>query len=703
MKTLSRLLFLISPLLALPLFTRAQEADMDMATLQGVFSTAKETFDSPNQPACIPEFKKIVDALLGKRGRSPDETLLLKKSLEYRARAYFNSGDDATCDGDLRSLIAIDPGYTINRTEVSPKFYGLFENLRKNIIGFLRITTEPQGAAIYLDAEEIGATNLIDLPVVAGAHKMRVSRKGFEEITEDITVVAKETLIRAFPLVRTAASLSVTTKPAEVEVTIDGQAAGKTLAGETDVSRALLIDGLTLGRHILELKRPCYEPTVRAVNIESIQDLEIPTIELESSTGTLTVTSGVAGEATLDGGTSLGRLPVTNAKVCSGAHTVEVSFPAGKYRQEILLARDQSLTLEAVPRPTLVFLGIFSEPALEATAREREEQLAGALNTIATLNILFNDHDSGLKLLRRVGMAPNSFLGTDRGKGDDDKKLFQENVGKLCADLKAEMACVAFLSKERIQENLFLCFATPLSSSVESIYVKPLEDEIKNVVALLNRPSAMYRSWIGCRTVDVAGRAGPVVLAVPTEGPAAAARLSVGQEILEVSGKAVATSADLQSAIALVRPGDKITLRIRDAKKDSPARSVELTMGKSPQELPLNASDILYSKVMADLGVAIKGGANGVAHFLLAQCLMHANDYAGAYSEMQRAQIGGDWGICDGTVAYYKGRILLQLGYKKEAGDAFRQAAAYSRATVTNHDGKPVAEAAQRFLRDLAL
>lgn len=679
-----------------------QEGDMDMANLQGIFSAAMDLFDSPNQPSSIPEFKKIIDALAGKPGLSPEASLLVKKSLEYHARASFNMGDDSTCDADLRRLISIDPAYQIKREDVSPKFFTLFDSLRGNLIGFLRVSSTPPGATVYLDDEVIGTTDLVDRPAVVGMHKLRLSRKGFEEIAQDVSVGPRQTLPLSFELARTAASLSVTTAPAGADVSLDGQPVGKTPEGPAETSLPLLIDGLALGKHIVTFARPCYETASYSVMIESIQDLELPTTTLDPSTAALSIISAVPGEAFIDGQTSLGKLPLTDATVCTGTHTIEVVFPAGKFSQTVSLSKGQNLSIQAIPRPTLLFLGVASDADLAASARERERSLSGALSAVSTVNITTMSATESQKLLRRAGLTPNSFLTQGKARSEQDKKLFAEALARVCAEAKVEMVGIGVLSRDRIQENLFLNFAAPPSASVESIYVTPGPNELGSIIARLNQPFSMYKSWIGCRTIDVGGIAGAVVLTVAPDGPAAAGRLSAGQVVVEAGGKPVASTAGLLQAVQALKPGDRLALKVRGFSKSSPVQPVDIAVGSSPNEIPVSTANMLTPRIIANLAISIKAADSGLARFLLAECFMRAGDYQGAYEELQRAQIGTTSGICDGTVAYYKGRVLLALGYKQEAAAAFKQALSFPRATVYDNDGRPVADLAQRYLRGLA-
>jgi tetratricopeptide (TPR) repeat protein len=77
---------------------------------------------------------------------------------------------------------------------------------------------------------------------------------------------------------------------------------------------------------------------------------------------------------------------------------------------------------------------------------------------------------------------------------------------------------------------------------------------------------------------------------------------------------------------------------------------------------------------------------------------MHFGDYAAAHDHLMkaRAELPQKPGLSQGTALYYLGLALEKLGYKKEAIDAYKAAAATKDATLFNNDGPGVAPLAAR-------
>jgi tetratricopeptide (TPR) repeat protein len=104
---------------------------------------------------------------------------------------------------------------------------------------------------------------------------------------------------------------------------------------------------------------------------------------------------------------------------------------------------------------------------------------------------------------------------------------------------------------------------------------------------------------------------------------------------------------------------------------------------------------------MMDLRQVVDGypgtEAAAFARLNLALCAMHFGDFAAAHEHLlkARAELPARPGLSQGTALYYLGLALERLGYKKEAGDAYRAAAGF-RTTLFSNDGPAVALAARR-------
>jgi len=102
---------------------------------------------------------------------------------------------------------------------------------------------------------------------------------------------------------------------------------------------------------------------------------------------------------------------------------------------------------------------------------------------------------------------------------------------------------------------------------------------IHRVVDDIEKHGRIRRAYLGVVLGDTAGRddvAGVAVTAVLAGSPAERARLEAGQRVVRIDGLACPTSATLSRALAMHRPGDKVTLTVAG---DGETRDVEVTLG----------------------------------------------------------------------------------------------------------------------------
>jgi hypothetical protein len=88
---------------------------------------------------------------------------------------------------------------------------------------------------------------------------------------------------------------------------------------------------------------------------------------------------------------------------------------------------------------------------------------------------------------------------------------------------------------------------------------------------------------------------------------------------------------------------------------------LELALGETPQEIPLNDPTLLYNKIMMDLRQQADGypgtEASAFAQLNLALCAMHFGDYAAAHDYLMKAKniLPQRPGLSQGTALYYLG------------------------------------------------
>jgi len=135
------------------------------------------------------------------------------------------------------------------------------------------IRSNPPGARVFIDGEEIGRTSFSDSQILAGhlgrgQHTLRIERPGFTTSTQTFDLglleFSKTIEINLSPSVFT---LTVVTDPPGSQVLIDSNYEGATDSYEGE----LVLPNISKGQHTLTLRREGYEDWTRELTVESSQ------------------------------------------------------------------------------------------------------------------------------------------------------------------------------------------------------------------------------------------------------------------------------------------------------------------------------------------------------------------------------------------------------------------------------------------------
>lgn len=127
--------------------------------------------------------------------------------------------------------------------------------------GSLRVVTIPAKSRVYINGEFEGEAPVELAELSPGTHSIRVSSRGHAEETRTVELERGQQLVEEFRLERNSGTLQIVTRPAGVNVNINGEFMGTTQPGSDSsdvVSRPLLIDMLSQGSHTLQLVREGY-------------------------------------------------------------------------------------------------------------------------------------------------------------------------------------------------------------------------------------------------------------------------------------------------------------------------------------------------------------------------------------------------------------------------------------------------------------
>jgi hypothetical protein len=105
---------------------------------------------------------------------------------------------------------------------------------------------------------------------------------------------------------------------------------------------------------------------------------------MEDSLASLRLTSDPPGARIFLNGEARGVTPAQIDGVCSGQVRIEVKHAAGKFIKDVVLAKDEAVSLDCPIRPTLAFLGVEAESAAgqrhlaDAAEKIRAEPVSGS-------------------------------------------------------------------------------------------------------------------------------------------------------------------------------------------------------------------------------------------------------------------------------------------------------------------------------------
>jgi hypothetical protein len=205
-------------------------AQRELQAVQEMLALATAEFDGPQQSRSIVRFDEIISRLEGLRRQGtlpPRGREILVQAYELRGRAYYNIGLQEKAADSFTLLVQIQPQYSLSKEKVSPKIVDYFNSVKKALVGYLAVTSQPAGAKVVLtgvgETRDLGLTDFFPLEVLAGDYTVEISREGYRSESRALSIAPRATETVAVDLVRVSASCFFITEPAGVEVWVDGE------------------------------------------------------------------------------------------------------------------------------------------------------------------------------------------------------------------------------------------------------------------------------------------------------------------------------------------------------------------------------------------------------------------------------------------------------------------------------------------------
>jgi len=285
----------------------------------------------PLIPACVP-----VQPSAGFIGSPPSGTAPLTvqfTSTSSGANAYaWSFGDGGTSPAQNPRHIYRTPGIYSVSLEARDTCSGTVN--RASISNFVTVTTpattlsvtsNPPGAAVFIDNVIKGRTPLTLTDTAIGDHRITITMDGYEDYTRNIAVEAATPLTIAAVLTRSVpqpttqpppnGSIAITSIPSGAEVFIDGQLRG--------IAPAIFPEVLP-GNHPVTLSSRGYDDWSHIVSVGSgrMSAVNAELIAAKETSGSLAVITDPPGAEIFMDGDFKGVSPVTLTGLSTGTHTV---------------------------------------------------------------------------------------------------------------------------------------------------------------------------------------------------------------------------------------------------------------------------------------------------------------------------------------------------------------------------------------------
>jgi tetratricopeptide (TPR) repeat protein len=708
-----------------PLWGQEEEEEdltAGLASMERHLKLGKDLFADLKFPEAIAEFDQVVQLYEGGKLQDMGDALpRVAEALDLRARARFNQGDRERARADFAKLLRVKIDYQIDRKLVSPKVIELFDQVKKENVGTLTVTTDPPGAEVSLNDDPLSRTPVQGLPVMQGTYRLKVSLKGYEDHEEDLILNPRTELKREIRLKPNRRNLRLITEPAGVNVLIDGTLVGTsfgTLPPELQstakeagldpahASAPLIVPYVEQGQHQVRFEKECYEPQIRSIQVtldvaQNTQQTFQPVL-LKQQIGNIRVTSHPSGAEVFVDGQSEGTTPLQQAMVCAGEREVRiVKKGQGTWFERVKIKPDVVNLLDATLRPTLLYLGTFR---LDEWGRlswsDEDKSLLERMRSLRSLNQV--RPDESLKAFRGALVTelqqPAEAEKLRKGSGIPSGKVL-EALTKFQADLLLAGISVAAEGAKGAQ-SLYLYSSEQPEPDRVKLDLSSASD-LQLFLSRLDRQQELRRPWIGATFSDTLLGQGPVVVRVVKSSPAANAGMRIGDQVVSVNDKAVTQALSLSVSASGWSEKDRLAFSL---KRDAATQGLSVTVESTPVLLPLNAPDRLYNKALCDYRQISKGADEpadrALALLNLGLAFMHFRAYDKALSEaLSVVSLPAGGGISRGTVRYYQGLCYLKKDLVPEARTAFQEAAASTEATLESNDGPPVAGRARNLLQ----
>ncbi|MFH0883986.1 MAG: SUMF1/EgtB/PvdO family nonheme iron enzyme [bacterium] len=354
--------------------------------------------------------------------------------------------------GKYRITLSGIPGYAILDTSAIVKKNNttLVEVHLSKLIAGLQVTSDPSGARVIWNGDELGTTPLIRNDLKPGEGILTFLMDRYSPVNLGVRLIAGETFRQEVTLVRERGTLEVTTQPS-AEVFLDGVSKGVAQTGN------LTLKEIETGDYTVSARLEGYDDASDKVSVEADRTTAV-TIKPVPRPGSLYVTASRTGATVMidDAATNV-KTPGRVEGVAAGAHQVTVQLlgyaaeaqvvtvaPGAVATANFVLTESSSVTAGNLKLPEGFFTANYIEPTLAEIAR---------------LEKVIADKQKGLP--KRIEQEVQVLHKTDRDFAAQDPfetevefRTRQKHAGQKEADLRKRVESEIAVDEKRQLESL---------------------------------------------------------------------------------------------------------------------------------------------------------------------------------------------------------------------------------------------------------
>jgi hypothetical protein len=695
---LARAVALVIVLLSGALTAAPQQPNTD-----ALYQEARRLFDALDYERAVVSLDQVIAGLQGTPAE-PVRNDRLASAYEMRARSKFGLGDQDGAKADFTMLLKLAPAHALSG-QVSPRIVALFEETARDTVTNLTVSLTPATAKLQLDGVAIQGPGTIRVAV--GEHVVSAEQPGYRAMKETITAVAGAPGEVTLALERISSVIRITTVPPDVEVKVDGVVVGKTAAaadaaGAQTASAPLVISDVASGTHSVALARPCFVSATQRVEVERPDDYSVGPVTLLPAVAGLSITANQPNAQVFVDGKDRGVAPLKLADLCEGEHLVELRTRFGSDSRRVTIRAGNDVTIEGVLKPAFAVVSVSGATA--ASQQDLRVIVERAFAASRTVTLIAPPAEDAAKALSANQLSPEwlaiDLAGRPIGAAAQlAAPLRKESSSKLADAFRTQgVASVTMIGPTRAVIALL-----GAGSGAPDVLDVALDNpaSIAAAISRLDRSISLTRTSLGLQVIDVADLAGVVIVGIDGSSGSADSTARVGDVIVQADGKPVTDAAALARLAADRKPGDAVSLDVRDA--SGAARRIDLKVLPTPRLIGLSEQGLLSNRILLDLRSRLADATDpfeqSVIRLNMAVALARVGDWSAAREELQRVKLTDQPGVGNGTVQYLLGLASESLGNRAEAEAAFK-AAAGSESLLTE-EGPSVKELAEAKLVEM--